>query len=116
MFRKQNTSASGLFGTAKFILRLRGLLMVSLIALTGVMLYLALKVKLSYEGAKILPLSDSTYAEYLNFKKQFGEDGSVMVIGFEDSNLFKRDVFNDWTELSVTIKAMDGIQEVISSG
>jgi len=80
------------------------------------MLYVASFVKLSYEGAKILPASDSTYSTYLDFKKKFGEDGSVMFIGFQNDDLFKLPVFNDWYNLSDTIKKIDGIQEVISIG
>src|ERR1041384_3152597 len=79
------------------------------------MLYTATFVKLSYETAKILPASDSTYQEYLEFKKKFGEDGSVMVIGYQSLDLFKLNTFNDWYDLSNSIKQIDGIQEVIST-
>ncbi len=74
----------------------------------------ASKMELSYDFARILPDSDSTYITYKNFKKQFGEDGSVMVIGFEDKNFYTLNKFNDWYYLSKTIKIIDGIKDALS--
>ncbi len=76
--------------------------------------YQASKMELSYEFAKILPENDPTFIEYQNFKKQFGEDGNVMVLGFEDKNLFTLNKFNDWYHLSKAIKIIPGIKEVLS--
>lgn len=58
---------------ARIILRYRVASLVILLGITVFMGYTATKVQLSYEGAKILPASDSTYAEYLKFKQKFGE-------------------------------------------
>lgn len=76
--------------------------------------YEASKMELSYEFAKILPENDPTFIEYQNFKKQFGEDGNVMVLGFEDKNFFTLNKFNDWYYLSKAIKIINGIKEVLS--
>ncbi len=76
--------------------------------------YIASKIELSYEFAKILPEDDPVLIEYQNFKKKFGEDGNVMVIGFEDKNFFSLQKFNDWYYLSKAIKIIPGIKEVIS--
>jgi predicted RND superfamily exporter protein len=81
---------------------------------TVFMVFEASKMELSYEFAKILPENDSTFIEYQNFKKQFGEDGNVMVLGFEDKNLFTLHKFNDWYHLSKTIKIINGIKDVLS--
>src|SRR5437868_3342801 len=99
---------------ARIILRNRSIFLLGIIVLTLLMMYLATFVKLSYEAARILPATDSTYSRYLDFKKKFGEDGSVMVIGFQSPQLFKLDVFDDWYDLSNSIKKIDGIQEVVS--
>ena len=72
------------------------------------------RVELSYDFAQILPDNDSTFIQYQNFKKQFGEDGNVMVIGFEDKNLFEYEKFNDWYKLSRTIKNIQGIKDLMS--
>jgi predicted RND superfamily exporter protein len=82
--------------------------------LTVFMGYEASKMELSYEFAKILPDTDSTFIEYQDFKKQFGEDGNVMVMGFEDKNLFQLEEFKDWYELSKNVKNIQGIKEIIS--
>lgn len=99
---------------ARIILRYRLVTLIVLIALTGFMAYMATFVKLSYEGAKILPPSDSTYAEYLKFKQKFGEDGTVMVIGFQSDSIWNRPMLADWYDLSMNVKSIEGIQEVIS--
>lgn len=82
--------------------------------LTTFMAYRALKVELSYEFAKILPADDSTFIDYQDFRKRFGEDGNVMVMGFADSNLFQLEKFRDWYELNKRIKAIQGVKEILS--
>ena len=99
---------------ARIILRYRLVTLIVLLALTGFMAYMATFVKLSYEGAKILPPTDSTYAEYLKFKQKFGEDGTVMVIGFQSDSIWNRPMLADWYDLSMNVKSIEGIQEVIS--
>lgn len=99
---------------ARIIIRYRRITLVVLLALTGLMGFLASKVQLSYEGARILPPTDSTYAEYLKFKKQFGEDGTVMVIGFRSDKMWQQKTFGDWYRLTNELKNIDGIQEVVS--
>ncbi|REJ80556.1 MAG: patched family protein [Bacteroidetes bacterium] len=102
--------------TARIIIRYRYATLFTLLALTGMMAFFACKVQLSYEGAKILPPTDSTYSEYLKFKAKFGEDGTVMVIGFQNERIWDKAVFCDWYDLTNRIKNVEGIQEVVSIG
>src|SRR6187551_3506429 len=99
---------------ARIILRYRIITLIVLIALTCVMAFLTTRVQLSYEAARILPLTDSTYAQYLKFKEKFGEDGTVMVIGFQSDSIWQQSVLADWYDLANEVKAIEGIQEVIS--
>ena len=99
---------------ANKILRNRLSFIIVLGGLTAFMAYRASHIQLSYEFAKVLPVTDPAFSDYENFKKMFGEDGSVMVIGLQDSNLFSLAVLNDWYSLSNTIKNIDGIQDVLS--
>lgn len=85
-----------------------------ILLITAFMAYETSKVELSYDFAQILPDTDSTFIEYQNFKKHFGEDGNVMVMGFEDKNLFEYQKFKDWYELSKTIKNIQGIKDLMS--
>lgn len=82
--------------------------------LTVFMAYKANKMELSYEFAKILPDTDTSFIEYQNFKKQFGEDGNVMVMGFEDKDLYQFEKFKDWTELNAELKKIKGVKGIMS--
>lgn len=96
------------------ILRYRYYYLVVVIALTVVMGFLGTKIKLSYEFAKVLPASDSTLIYYENFKKQFGEDGSVMVIGFEDEQFFTTAHLTRFNRYTDALKKIDGVKQILS--
>jgi len=53
------------------------------------MTIMAAKTQVSSELPKILPKSDERFQLYESFKKRFGEDGSVMVIGVETDKMFQ---------------------------
>lgn len=99
----------------RHILRDRVVILIVIGILTLFMGYKAREVVLSYDMVRMLPASDSTTIVYENFKKQFGEDGTVMFIGIQDKNLFTLDKFNDWFELSGKIKKIQGVEEVLSN-
>lgn len=92
--------------------RLANLIIIGLI--TAFMGYHATHIQLSYEMAKMLPESDSANIDYEIFKKQFGEDGSVFFAGIQDKEFFQLDKFNDWHDLTLQIKEIEGVEEVIS--
>ncbi|CAG5016567.1 hypothetical protein DYBT9275_05582 [Dyadobacter sp. CECT 9275] len=78
------------------------------------MAYEASKIELSYQFARILPSSDPVEKEYQDFRKLFGEDGSVMVIGWQDPQIFELNQFRDWCKLTQRIKDTHGIKNVLS--
>ncbi|MEI8137461.1 MAG: MMPL family transporter [Bacteroidota bacterium] len=96
------------------LLRNKLTFIISILLLTIFMGYEASKMQLSYEFAKILPETDSTFIEYQNFKKKFGEDGNVMVMGFADKNLFQLEKFKDWTKLNNDLKNLQGVKAIMS--
>lgn len=98
----------------RIILRYRTTNLLVIFLLTSFMLYHAFQVKLSYEMVRMLPQHDSTTIVYEKFKSQFGQDGSILFIGVEDSLLYTLDHFNKWFDLSEKLKTTDGIEEVIS--
>jgi uncharacterized protein len=100
---------------AKKILRNRVAFLVVLGVITVFMAYKASFVQISYEFSKLLPDTDSTSIVYENFKKQFGQDGSVLVVGMQDENLYQLETYNDFYDLNESIKKIEGIQEVISA-
>lgn len=99
---------------ASLLLRNKLIFTSIILLISGNMGYEASKIELSYEFAKILPDNDPTFIDYKNFKKQFGEDGNVMVVGFQDKDFFTLNKFNDWYHLSKSIKIINGIKEVLS--
>ena len=99
---------------ASKILRNKITFIVVLSLITIFMGYEATKIEFTYTYPQILPADDPTYIEYENFRKMFGEDGSVMVIGIQDKNLFELKKFNDWYELSSKIKNIEGIKDLMS--
>ena len=77
---------------SRFILKNRILLIVFLTVCTAFMAYKGQNVKLSYENTSLLPEKDSTRVEYNEFKKLFGEDGNVIVIGTKNPDIILTDV------------------------
>lgn len=98
----------------RLVLRYRYANIAVVILITAFMAYKALDVKMSYEFAKMLPATDSTSIIYEDFKKEFGEDGSVMFIAIEGDKLFELEEFNDWYDLTYDIKKIGGVEEAIS--
>ena len=99
---------------ADFILKNRVLLLVIIGLCTVFMGYKAIQVRITFNGGKVLPVTDSAYIRYMQFKKIFGQDASTMVIGFKSPDIFKKDVFNDWYALGRHIQQIAGIKGVIS--
>ena len=98
----------------RFILRNRLANLIGILLITLLMGGLGSKVKMSYEMARMLPESDSTFIAYERFKKQFGEDGSVMFAGMQDDKLFDLEHFQAWYTLTNKVRQIEGVEEAIS--
>ena len=101
---------------SKFILSNRISILVVFFLITLFMAWKASFVKLSFTGSKILPLTDSAFIKYNNFKSQFGEDGNMMVLGISSPDLLKKEQFNEWKALATDIQKIEGIKQVLSIG
>ena len=99
---------------AHFVLKFRLQLLLSLTAVTIFMAYHASKVQMSYDSSRAIPTDNPKYIAYQNFKKKFGEDGNLMVMGIQTSKLFEQVNFNDYIALSDQIKKIKGVEAVIS--
>jgi len=99
---------------ARIILRFRWMLLILLLAITGVMGYHASRVQMSYEFAKAIPTDNPKYQAYQAFRRQFGEDGNLLVIGIQTNDLFKAPVFNDYAAMAKQIKAVPAVEDIIS--
>lgn len=96
------------------ILRFKFLILFGILGMTIALGYVASQIQLSYEMAKILPKDDARFQFYEGFKKSYGEDGSVIVIGLENPKIFEPKEFQAWQELHQSIQKEKGIKQILS--
>lgn len=99
---------------AAFVIKFRIALLVLLLALTSVMGYYASKVELSYEFTNAIPTDNQKYKDYQAFRKQFGEDGNLMVIGVQTTDFFRQEFFTDYTALVARLEKVNAVENVLS--
>lgn len=99
---------------SRIILRNRAAFLVGLGLITAFFAWRASKIEQSYSYARALPTEDQAYIDYEKLKELYGEDGSVLVIGFSDADFYTLKKFNGWYDLGEKIKELEGIQDVLS--
>ncbi len=99
----------------RIILRFRIPILLIIGAITVFMAYEGSKVKMSYEMARMLPDSDPTSIEYEKFRKQFGQDGSVIFVAIKDPELFTLNHYDDWYDITNNVLNINGVQGVVSA-
>jgi uncharacterized protein len=99
-----------------FILKNRVAFLAFVAFLALFMGFMATKFQVASELPKILPKTDSRFQLYEAFKKRFGEDGSVMVLGVETDKMFQLNFFQQWQDLSKEVAAVKGIEKVVYAG
>ncbi len=89
--------------------------MLGLVALTtAFMAYKAQKVNASYKFSRILPQTDSTHLRYEAFKETFGEVGNTVVVAVKSKDLFSPKVLNHLQSLTDSLRAIEGVEQVIA--
>jgi predicted RND superfamily exporter protein len=78
------------------------------------MLYKTTQVQLAYDNPKFIPDDDPDNIAFVEFKKTFGDDGSVMVVGINDSKIKDLEFFNDWYDLTRELDSTENIKQVLS--
>lgn len=96
-----------------FVLKNRLVLIIGLVLATAFMGYHASKVQMSYEFAKAIPTDNPKYKAYIAFKKQFGEDGNLLVIGIQTDRLFQQPVFESYRLLQKELKQVRGVESIL---
>jgi len=97
------------FGIARFILRQRLPLLGLVLALTSLMGWQATKVKMSYQGNRLIPENDTAYRAYQDFCQRFGVDGNVMVVGVTVPSVADPVFAREWSQLAGSIRQIPGI-------
>jgi predicted RND superfamily exporter protein len=100
--------------TGRFILKYRTVLLAVLVALTALMGWWASQVKLSYDFGRAIPSNHPKYKMYNDFKKKFGEDGNLLVMGIRYHDFFHEKFFNEYAALQRSLKSVSGVEDIIS--
>ena len=99
---------------ARIILKNRWVLLILLLGTTIFMAYHASKVQLSYEFSRAIPTDNPKYITYQDFRKKFGEDGNLLVIGIQSNKLFTEGFYNDYAALGQSLKKIQWVEDVLS--
>lgn len=99
---------------ASKILRNRIAILLLLGILTGYMAFLTSKLELSYGLPRILPENDSSSIAYEEFKKRFGNENIIYLLGIDKNPLNDLQLFNAWYDLGKQLNNMDGVDTVLS--
>lgn len=81
---------------------------------TAFMIYKGKDVEVSYKFSRLLPITDSVQIEYNKFNEDFKQVGNTIVIAAENLEVFDRDNYNTWLQLERDLKAIEGVQNVVS--
>ena len=101
---------------ARFVLKNKLVLLIALALATAFMGWHASRVQLSYDFTRAIPTDNARWVSYQNFRRQFGEDGNMVVIGMQSERLFDEKVFTDLALLTMQLKDIDGVENVLSHG
>ena len=74
----------------------------------------AMQVQYSYEFLPLLPEDDPIYIEYQEFLGHFGQEGNVMVVGFQCDSLYQLENYNAFYDLYGQLKEIEGVEQVVS--
>ena len=96
------------------VLKYRLALMILLLLFTVFMGYMARDVKMAFNFNTAVPETDENYKYFQDFKKNFGEDGNILVLGVKDSSLYELDNFLKYEALNKKLRSVEGITNVIS--
>ena len=99
---------------ARFVLKHKLVLLIALALATTFMGWHASKVQLSYDFTRAIPTDNARWVSYQNFRRQFGEDGNMVVIGMQSEHLFDEKVFTDLALLATQLRNVDGVENVLS--
>ena len=99
---------------SRFILRYKLFLLISLLFATIFMANKAMQVQYSYEFLPLLPEDDPIYIEYQEFLGHFGQEGNVMVVGFQCDSLYQLENYNAFYDLHGQLKEIEGVEQVVS--
>ncbi|AMJ67620.1 efflux RND transporter permease subunit [Hymenobacter sp. PAMC 26628] len=98
---------------ALFIIKYRVWLL-SLIGVSTVyMAWVAKDVEMTYDFAQVVSPKDPDMVYFQQFKKTFGEDGNILVLGMQDSSVYGLKNFTQYQHLTDTLAKVQGVSGVL---
>jgi len=88
--------------------------MSGIVVITVIMGYYASRVEMSYDFGRAVPPNDPEMVFLTKFRQQFGEDGNMVAVGLRDSAVFRLKNFEELRNLSLKLRAIEGVNEVLS--
>lgn len=99
---------------AKSILRYRIVVILLLVVTTAFMVFKAREVQLFYGMPQMLPETDITFQENIEFTERFKTESTIFVIGLEEDLYSRPGLFNAWTKLGREVSAIQGVDTILS--
>jgi predicted RND superfamily exporter protein len=111
----KNTHQVGFWeGLARIILKNRNAIIVAIVALTIFLGFQWRNLGMTYTEANLLPKKHIINQHYQDFLDKFGEEGNLIVIGFNDKAFFTPKAFAAWNELMTDLKKAKEVDLVVS--
>ncbi|RZK40887.1 MAG: hypothetical protein EOO57_02130, partial [Hymenobacter sp.] len=98
---------------ALFIIKFRRILIALIAVATVYMAWVAKDVQMTYDFAQVVSPEDPDMVYFQQFKKTFGEDGNILVIGMQDSSVYKLKNFRLYDQLANDLVKVQGVSGVL---
>lgn len=99
---------------ARLILTYRITILVAIMAITIFLGFQWKNLSMTYTEANLLPKKHIVNQQYDAFLSKFGEEGNLIVIGFQDPNFFTPKAFAQWNELMLGLKSSKNVELIVS--
>ena len=97
------------------LLKYRVLFLAFLMISTCFMGWHASKVQLSYEFSKAIPTDHPAYLEYQSFRRHFGEEGNLLLLGIQADSMFRLSFFTSFQLWQQSLRKINGVEDVWSA-
>jgi predicted RND superfamily exporter protein len=99
---------------ARLILTYRITILIAIVVLTIFLGFQWRNLSMTYTEANLLPKKHLVNQQYDDFLTKFGEEGNLIVIGFQDPKFFTPKAFAEWNELMSGLKSSKNVELVVS--
>lgn len=99
---------------ARIILKNRIAILVAIAVITVFLGFQWRNLSMTYTEANLLPKKHTVNQQYEDFLGKFGEEGNLIVIGFQDQQVFNPKAFAAWDKLMTSLKNAPEVELVVS--